>query len=81
LPYTLSRSPLRRLAPFAWLARCRSFAPSPDPIFWIAGGASGRILLFDPVIRPPIDHLHTTRWIDLQRFESCGGVIFGFLFH
>src|SRR5919198_1116310 len=26
LPYTLTRSPLRRLAPFAWLTRCRSFA-------------------------------------------------------
>jgi hypothetical protein len=26
LPYTLSRSPLRRLAPFAWLIRWRSFA-------------------------------------------------------
>ena len=30
LPYTLSRSPLRRLAPFAWLARWRSLA---DDIF------------------------------------------------
>src|SRR6185503_5285838 len=25
-PYTLTRSPLRRLTPFAWLARCRSLA-------------------------------------------------------
>ena len=32
LPYTLSRSPLRRLAPFAWLARfARSIADSGDP--------------------------------------------------
>src|SRR5918996_1571240 len=28
LPYTLSRSPLRRLAPFAWLASLRSLASS-----------------------------------------------------
>src|SRR5260221_12568906 len=27
LPDTLSRAPLRRRAPFAWLARCRSLAP------------------------------------------------------
>ena len=27
LPYTLSRAPLRRRAPFAWLTRCRSLAP------------------------------------------------------
>src|SRR5688572_18523774 len=27
-PYTLSREPLRRLAPFAWLASLRSLAPS-----------------------------------------------------
>ena len=26
LPYTLSRAPLRRRAPFAWLTRCRSLA-------------------------------------------------------
>src|SRR5262249_6122582 len=26
-PYRLTRSPPRRLAPFAWLARCRSLAP------------------------------------------------------
>ena len=26
-PCTLSRAPLRRRAPFAWLTRCRSFAP------------------------------------------------------
>src|SRR5262249_44507861 len=38
LPYTLSRAPLRRRAPFAWLTRYRSFArashaapPCPDP--------------------------------------------------
>src|SRR5262245_41877231 len=29
LPYTRSRSPLRRLAPIAWLTRCRSFATDP----------------------------------------------------
>ncbi len=28
LPYTLSRAPLRRRAPFAWLTRCRSLASS-----------------------------------------------------
>src|SRR6187200_1507550 len=28
LPYTLSREPLRRLAPFAWLASLRSLASS-----------------------------------------------------
>src|SRR3954453_785388 len=28
LPYTLSREPLRRLAPFAWLASVRSLASS-----------------------------------------------------
>src|SRR5262245_55426464 len=30
LPYTRSRSPLRRLAPIAWLTRSRSLAPR-DP--------------------------------------------------
>ena len=30
LPDTLSRAPLRGRAPFAWLARCRSFAQCPS---------------------------------------------------
>jgi len=31
LPHTLSRAPLRRRAPFAWLTRCRSFAEAGQP--------------------------------------------------
>src|SRR5580765_2421295 len=31
LPHTLSREPLRRLAPFAWLASLRSLASSVAP--------------------------------------------------
>ena len=31
LPDTLSRAPLRRRAPFAWLTRCRSFADAGQP--------------------------------------------------
>src|SRR5947207_15466814 len=36
LPYTLSRSPLRRLAPFAWLARdARSHLSANQSLRWL----------------------------------------------
>src|SRR5215510_419648 len=36
LPYTLSRAPLRRRAPFAWLTRYRSFAKVGFPAIPLA---------------------------------------------
>src|SRR5205823_569199 len=44
LPYTLTREPLRRLAPFAWLASLRSLALHTSPLVNLFSTAQPRML-------------------------------------